>query len=1253
MDRRIVALIESVARASADAVAAAALKAREAQARSDQIIAQLRVQIVALRANIATLTRANGALTRGDASDASLTRSGQAAAAAIRAAAHGEHEVQLAGARRDSARLRGQLRASQMRHAKLRGRLTVLEEKLRSAKDEAREAVRLKTEVVEQLTVQREATLALQAEVTGLRAAGARVCAERASPLGSRLPPGRFPEHKFDVTYVEEKGGIEVLAVKRRGRGGGETTWMKLTRPRAAPPLSAAGNVARVPGSEVGARQISRRVNALEHAITLLGIGRAELRCLMRRRTLRPDFEEAAKCAKLLSSQVLPLEATLELYHSTSMSWSAGNRLRSILKKFNVHVKLASVKEMKAAIDKWDVPMYYYRTQLDAGKRGSVAALVATKSILDVLRRDLDDAAENDTWDEEWLQKRNSRGIVGHDVIEVKLQMDGGGGSISAGLQLVGTHESNSHLALSIFAQCEAFRKNGGKANEKGCYDPVESYENLRLLLALTPGWVDLDEHCVVALGKRHVVLDSLAVRDLTTLPIVKIVDAVALADFFSLADSLIAGRSGGSMAESAAAQRSSANGGALEPVTFAGSTDTHSSPATLRATTNPGSAVLIVFDGPDGDVRAAGVRTTMVTRDEGPPGDVLRAGDAARPSWHCFAFKDGCCGAPYDATAPPTVHPIAWIFSSDLKITCCLNGMGGQSGNSCLFCDASAAELKERRRGKCGRLPRRTIESQNKNLEAWHAAGKIGLQPHGVNAASLLSPGTTPIPPPLHISSGAGNAAAHGMRHAVHALDGGSEEFLNERDAAADDLTAVICEIADDTRLLLDNFVSTGAVEVERVNADRDAQLSCAELRARCAETERAAPFADALRATVAAVIVAKARFDAVYAISPTDDSFNPDTRNTVLLETAATLLAWDDKRVIIEAARCQKRANGKLALSRRKEDAQLHGARATFAEDVRNLLFQHGVVKGAYERLCEKTLPGCHGRDAFGHGVDSGKNGPMMRAFLEALRSIGVSLQRYWNGQLVGGHVMKLVANYEIVIRTLQDAIRAHHGPDIVMETSAGKRVADTTTLHVGVWSKHIMSFLTPATSGLLASTCSGLQRINSADRFAHVHGGHLRLLSTVLPLMMTTRYLDVQEMCDLETSIKEFVDWDRAYFPKKNGVTPKMHYMEDHVMDFVRKYGSLGQYSEQSIESLHADNNKWQRHVCMMRNPIKRHEAKMTKRAMARMAHDAFAAKRRADVRRSLRERLLEEGDNVDGEILRILSEEADVSASDSEE
>ena len=74
-------------------------------------------------------------------------------------------------------------------------------------------------------------------------------------------------------------------------------------------------------------------------------------------------------------------------------------------------------------------------------------------------------------------------------------------------------------------------------------------------------------------------------------------------------------------------------------------------------------------------------------------------------------------------------------------------------------------------------------------------------------------------------------------------------------------------------------------------------------------------------------------------------------------------------------------------------------------------------------------------------------------------------------------------------------------------------------------------------------------------------------------------------------IEANIRNLLGYYRATWPHKT-VTPKLHLLEDHCVDFMLKWRSaFGTYGEQGAESLHATFNSMKISYRSMQPPIKR--------------------------------------------------------------
>lgn len=73
--------------------------------------------------------------------------------------------------------------------------------------------------------------------------------------------------------------------------------------------------------------------------------------------------------------------------------------------------------------------------------------------------------------------------------------------------------------------------------------------------------------------------------------------------------------------------------------------------------------------------------------------------------------------------------------------------------------------------------------------------------------------------------------------------------------------------------------------------------------------------------------------------------------------------------------------------------------------------------------------------------------------------------------------------------------------------------------------------------------------------------------------------------------DASIEEFMQFYRQNFPAAT-VMPKMHFVEEHMIPWLRKYGvGLGLMGEQGAESIHAKINTVKRAYSNMRDKVER--------------------------------------------------------------
>jgi hypothetical protein len=83
-------------------------------------------------------------------------------------------------------------------------------------------------------------------------------------------------------------------------------------------------------------------------------------------------------------------------------------------------------------------------------------------------------------------------------------------------------------------------------------------------------------------------------------------------------------------------------------------------------------------------------------------------------------------------------------------------------------------------------------------------------------------------------------------------------------------------------------------------------------------------------------------------------------------------------------------------------------------------------------------------------------------------------------------------------------------------------------------------------------------------------------------IYSLMSQTTQLTAQEQNIFELMCKNYGTMWRRYFPGCN-IPPKMHVLESHAWQMMRKWGCLGDKTEAAVERLHKENNGYGRRLC----------------------------------------------------------------------
>ncbi|KXJ22524.1 hypothetical protein AC249_AIPGENE2557 [Exaiptasia diaphana] len=85
-----------------------------------------------------------------------------------------------------------------------------------------------------------------------------------------------------------------------------------------------------------------------------------------------------------------------------------------------------------------------------------------------------------------------------------------------------------------------------------------------------------------------------------------------------------------------------------------------------------------------------------------------------------------------------------------------------------------------------------------------------------------------------------------------------------------------------------------------------------------------------------------------------------------------------------------------------------------------------------------------------------------------------------------------------------------------------------------------------------------------------------------------------LDDKKIKELDKEICLFMKLYRTFFPSSS-ITPKLHFLEDHVMKWVKKYNTgFGLLGEQGIEGIHSEFNNLKRSYNCIRSPVQQLES-----------------------------------------------------------
>jgi hypothetical protein len=125
------------------------------------------------------------------------------------------------------------------------------------------------------------------------------------------------------------------------------------------------------------------------------------------------------------------------------------------------------------------------------------------------------------------------------------------------------------------------------------------------------------------------------------------------------------------------------------------------------------------------------------------------------------------------------------------------------------------------------------------------------------------------------------------------------------------------------------------------------------------------------------------------------------------------------------------------------------------------------------------------------------------------------------------------------------------------------------------------------------LLSHTLTGPNKRCYTFDEAKEYKGMIKLLNTlkrISDLIHRSTTLCKCEQDELDKSINTLISQWRITLPHDQP-TPKRHWLSVHIMPFVRAYGSVGRYGEQSTERLHAGMNRCSRYMIHIQNTLTR--------------------------------------------------------------
>jgi len=200
--------------------------------------------------------------------------------------------------------------------------------------------------------------------------------------------------------------------------------------------------------------------------------------------------------------------------------------------------------------------------------------------------------------------------------------------------------------------------------------------------------------------------------------------------------------------------------------------------------------------------------------------------------------------------------------------------------------------------------------------------------------------------------------------------------------------------------------------------------------------------------------------------------------------------------------------------------------------------------------------------------------QKGPFASALDEVINSIGVHRQAYHGGSFVGNDCLKLLCNAKLI-------------SDVLLPR----------TLSIKPTSTQRPSPRHTSTQPQLQPQTQDIKQVFSSHQSSQRAYTVLLKIKYIFDLAYAARPLCKHEQVIFMMRACSFGCWFPRAYPNES-ITPKMHITIFEMTKLLQRYGTIGMFSEQAIESMHAVFNKLNRQHVSMKCDEKRIEAVMKK-------------------------------------------------------